>query len=659
MHQRVGARGSATGLVAGYGTRAGHGTLARHGALAGHGTRAGHGTLAPHGALAGHGGVMQPSGIEQGTPSPLRVLTVARWYPSHDSPGRGSFVADLVAATVAAGVEARVASFDRVLIRGRVEWRDADRLPARAVLEQVAIPDATFATPVSYGAPGVAVARIPMIRRPGSEDVDALVEDHLEALRPFVRRLVETWRPDVIHAHTGLPDGVVAVAVGRELGIPVVVSEHASTVDSELDDPEALAHYRTLFEPDVRLAAVSPSLALRISRAAGSSGGIEILPDPVADAAFPLADPGSRDPDELLWVGSLGAHKGIEVLLQAFALIRGSRPDLRLRLVGDERAAGERARWETLAQTLGIAKAVRFDGWLDRASVAAAMARAAVFVHPSPSETFGVAAAEAILTGLPVASRRSGGVPWIVELAGGYGQVAEDDEPEAFSEAIRGVLAGGFVVDATSARARLVDAVGEAAVARRAIELYRAAASGVETRSNVAAPRPSTNPASQRTTAVSGTPRTLPRIVVATGREQARRLVADLPVDLQERVVLVLPAHVGDPEDPATAAPVAFRIVDAESVPPPKPRPRGRSPLARLRRAVHRPAASADELLATAVSEAARLTGDGEPVEIVAIDAPAVMFVARLGNRRARLAPGSLRWLADRWDAEGHGRDLG
>ena len=58
---------------------------------------------------------------------PLRVLTVARWYPSHDLPGRGSFVADLVATTVAAGVDARVVSFDRVLIRGRIEWRDMDR----------------------------------------------------------------------------------------------------------------------------------------------------------------------------------------------------------------------------------------------------------------------------------------------------------------------------------------------------------------------------------------------------------------------------------------------------------------------------------------------------------------------------------------------------
>ena len=53
------------------------------------------------------------------------------------------------------------------------------------------------------------------------------------------------------------------------------------------------------------------------------------------------------------------------------------------------------------------------------------MARAGAFAHPSPSETFGVVAAEAILSGLPVATRRSGGVPWIIELAGGFGAVAD------------------------------------------------------------------------------------------------------------------------------------------------------------------------------------------------------------------------------------------
>ena len=571
----------------------------------------------------------------------LRVLTVARWYPSHDSPGRGSFVADLVAATVAAGVEARVVSFERVLIRGRVEWRDMDRMPARAAFDAVATPEALFAAPVSYGAVGVPVARVPVVRRPGAGDVNALVEDHLDALRPFVRRLVETWRPDVIHAHTGLPDGIAAVTVGRELGIPVVVSEHASTIDGELVDPDARDYYRTLVEPDVWLLAVSPSLALRVSRGVDLPTEIRILPDPVADEAFPLADPAGRDPAELLWVGSLGEHKGIDVLLQAFALVRVRRPNARLRLIGGDRAGGDRERWEALAATLGVGDAVTFEGWLDRSAVAEAMARAAVMVHPSPSETFGVAAAEAILTGLPVAARRSGGVPWIVELAGGFGRVAEADDAASFAEAIDGVLAGDLPVDARVARDRLVAVVGAKAVATRAIEIYREAVGDRDG-------------AEQAGVAGSGArAHALPRVILATGREQARQLVSKLPPELQGRLVLVLPAQIGDPENPGEVTQTIAGIVEASAVPPAKPKPRGRSPVARLRRAFFRPARTADDVLADAIAGAAGLVGLGRgPVDVVAIDAPAVMVVERLGPTRTRLAPGSLRWLADRWDAD-------
>jgi glycosyltransferase involved in cell wall biosynthesis len=514
--------------------------------------------------------------------------------------------------------------------------------------ERVATPEALFAVPSSYGAPGVPVARIPTIRRPGTDDPDALVEDHLEALRAFVRQLAGAWRPDVIHAHTGLPDGVAAATVGRELGIPVVVSEHASTVDADLASPVARRHYRGLFEPGMQLVAVSPSLAGRVATATGKPGtAIEILPDPVDDGAFPLANPSRRIPGELLWVGSLGEHKGIDVLLEAFAIVHGSRPATRLRLVGGERTRGERARWDTTAAGLGIAAAVTFDGWLDRAGVAAAMARAAAFVHPSPSETFGVAAAEAILTGLPVAARPSGGVPWIVELSGGFGSVAEGDGAPALATAIELVLDGAFPVDAATARARLVETVGEAAVARQAIDLYRAlqADSAPPARPAIDAPARGGRPAGP-----------LPRLVLATGRIQGRRMVEALPDGLRAGLVLVVPAATSEADEPDIASMPGLRVVEADPVPPPRPRPRGRGPLARLRRTVFRPAATADDQLAAALDKAAGADASTPgPVDVVAIDAPAVTFLARRGGTRYRLAPGSLRWLADRWDAEGRG----
>ena len=582
----------------------------------------------------------------------LRVLTVARWYPSHDGPGRGSFVADLVQATVAAGVHARVVSFDRVLVRGPLETRDEVRVAARAAYDQVATPAALFVVPATRGAPNVPVARIPVVRRPGTGDIAALVEDYLGALRPFVGRLVVDWRPDVIHAHTGLPDGIVAAQVGRELGIPVLVSEHASTIETELADPAALDRYRTLLEPGVRLLAVSPPVAQRIAGLLGiAAADIEVIPNPVDDGSFPPADPAGRDPDELLWVGALGEHKGIELLVRACARLRASRPRVHLRLVGGERTAGDVARWQSLAAELGIGEAVAFDGWLERPAVARAMARASVFVHPSPSETFGVVAAEAILSGLPVVARRSGGVPWILELSGGFGAVAAGDDEAAFAKAIETVLEGHLTVAAAEARARMVAEVGQAAVSAKTLACYREATGDIADTSD---PVGSAAPLGQTRPPASAKSSELPRILVATGRDQALRLVAELPEGLRIRIMLVVPPATGDaPPDPDGSPPSVVRLIEAAPARYERP-PSGRSPISRLKRATWRPPFTADEELAVAIRRAAAEVRRGrESLDLVALDAPAAAIVAGLDTRQVRLAPGSLRWLVDRWDAEG------
>ncbi len=590
----------------------------------------------------------------------VRVLTVARWYPSHDGPGRGTFVADLVRATSGAGVAGRVVSFDRVLVRGRLDTRDATLAGARAAYERAATPEALFVVPGTRGAPGVPVARLPVVRRPGSTDVAALVDDYVAALRPFVARLAGVWRPDVIHAHTGLPDGIAAATIGRELGIPVAVTEHASTIEAELADPAALERYRTLLEPGARLLAVSPSVAARLARLLGvAPDSIGVLPNPVDDDAFAPSDQAVRDPDELLWVGALGEHKGIDILLRTVAALRSGRPGLHLTLIGGERLAGDLARWHALAAELGIASAVTFEGWLGRPAVAAAMARSAAFAHPSPSETFGVVAAEAILSGLPVATRRSGGVPWVVELSGGFGAVARGDDETAFADAIEQVLGGRLPVTAPDARARLVSAIGTAAVSKRTIELYRELA-GV----NEAAVRGGTEAeggTEPEAGAGGGSPgeagpptssSSLPSVLLATERDQSIPRVAALPDDLRAFVTLVVPPAADDTiaeSDAATA--VRVRIVAATPVRHDR-RPRGRSPIARFRRATWKPPLTADEELAAAVSRVISEHRGARPPEVIALDAPAAVIVSGMDARQIRLAPGSLRWLADRWDAE-------
>ena len=261
-------------------------------------------------------------------------------------------------------------------------------------------------------------------------------------------------------------------------------------------------------------------------------------------------------------------------------------------------------------------------------------------------------AAEAILSGLPVASRRSGGVPWIVELSGGFGAVAAGDDAAAFAAAIETVLDRRLAVSAEEARTRLVATVGAAAVATRMIDCYREAAG----RSDSTPPQdtPQLEPVLPASSPAAG----IPGVLVATERIESFRRVAQLPRELQERVVLVVPPRAeGAAADTDQALPGAVRLVEAAPVRHER-RPRGRSPVARFKRARWRPPLTADEQLGVAIRNAvAERRHRRELRPVVALDAPAAVLIAGLDPRRVRLAPGSLRWLADRWDGEPQRRD--
>ena len=92
----------------------------------------------------------------------MRVLTVARWYPSHDSPGRGSFVAELVDATAGHGAQHVVASIDHIGTAGQMADPNRQLRRAREAFRSRLQPSATLSRPRTWG-PGAPVARLPVL----------------------------------------------------------------------------------------------------------------------------------------------------------------------------------------------------------------------------------------------------------------------------------------------------------------------------------------------------------------------------------------------------------------------------------------------------------------------------------------------------------------
>ena len=109
-------------------------------------------------------------------------------------------------------------------------------------------------------------------------------------------------------------------------------------------------------------------------------------------------------------VGTLCARKNQLVLLEALALLRdGELPsDWRLHVVGEDAAEpGYAAQLRAAAE--GFAGHVVLHGALPQAESFALMARCDAFLFPSRSESFGMAADEAVRIGLPVVAFRGVG----------------------------------------------------------------------------------------------------------------------------------------------------------------------------------------------------------------------------------------------------------
>ena len=131
---------------------------------------------------------------------------------------------------------------------------------------------------------------------------------------------------------------------------------------------------------------------------------VHVLPPPVTAAAR-RAERGPASAPYALVVSRLSPEKGVDVAIDA-CRIAGIAAGHRRRGPRARRAARARARAGTCASPGGSE-----DGELARAA-----GRAAIALVPSRSaETFGLAAAEAMAAGLPVAASRVGALPELVE----------------------------------------------------------------------------------------------------------------------------------------------------------------------------------------------------------------------------------------------------
>lgn len=613
--------------------------------------------------------------------TPHEILVVG-WSPAIDDPVAGRFIADQAAALRASGrVRPYLASWEQASLGGDGALRLAQATAADRVLARGrAVHSRAAVEPGAFGPDGIPVARMTTLAGP----LPGLGPEHQAIHRwAALQRLLDAPdapRPVLVHGHVGYPEGLAAARAADRLGLPFVLTEHASYLARFFAEPELRRAYGASARRASRVIPVSDMLARElIATFPDLESRIVVIPNTVAVEDFRPAPLAARLRDELLWVGHRRPGKGIDTLLAAFRVVLRERPRATLRLVGRSTSAEEEAGWQRLATELGVADVVRFEGPADRAGVAAALERASVFVHASRRETFGVVAAEALAAGMPVVACDSGGV---TEILGSdpdaVGAIVPPNDPDALGAAILRTLDRRESFDPDALRAHVVRRYGAAAVASRIADLYdevlaewpaaRAATVPVATvfapptTTSLAAPTASAARTAPTAPEPEPEPATMPVVVVGFARAQLVRLLESLPSELRTTLCVVTVGGAVAGVRRAVLAPEGTREAIARLVGVGvrvRPGPLGRliTLAARARRVVRRPRGGGrDRVVAVLRDTVARaLEGeDGRPlvvalggIDYLAIDSvPAEAFVP---------AAGGIRWLGDRWWAAQEG----
>lgn len=236
----------------------------------------------------------------------------------------------------------------------------------------------------------------------------------------FVQHL-RKLNPVLIHAHFG-PDGVMALPLAEDLGIPLAVTFHGydATMQDEYAKTSFWSHRvylrrRQILQQKARLfIAVSDYIKKNLLEQDFPPDKIVVHHIGVDTNTF-QPDPSVQREPIVLFVGRLLEKKGCEYLIHAMAKVQATTPDVELVIIGDgpmklhleKLAAASLRRY----RFLGSQPPQVVQSWMNRAFVLGAPS---VTATTGESEGMPLVILEAQAMGLPVVSSIHSGIPDVV-----------------------------------------------------------------------------------------------------------------------------------------------------------------------------------------------------------------------------------------------------
>ena len=307
-----------------------------------------------------------------------------------------------------------------------------------------------------------------------------LFDDYPPYSLALTTKMVEVARHakiDVMHVHYAIPNAASAVMARQIVApqpLPVVTTLHGTDVTLVGNDPNYLETTRWSIQQSDAVTAVSESLRRTSIEQLGTHDRIDVIPNFIDPRRYELArdNPGARrwaKPGEsvLIHISNFRPVKRVLDVIRVFERVLRQLP-CRLLMVGD---GPDRGKVEQYCREHGICHAISFIGSLPL--IEEVLVGADLFLLPSESESFGLAALEALSCEVPVIATSAGGLPEVV-ADGECGFLFPVGDVEGMAKAASLLLADPDRRRAMGAagRRRAVESFGQTAVVGRYRAIY-------------------------------------------------------------------------------------------------------------------------------------------------------------------------------------------
>ena len=283
----------------------------------------------------------------------------------------------------------------------------------------------------------------------------------IRALAKRVEALAKEWKPDVLHAHSPVLDGLAALRVGKALGIPVIYEIRAFWEDAAVGNGtgrEGSLRYRMTKKLETHAVKSADAVAVICEGLRGDliARGIDPAKITVSPNGVDLdlfGDPPPRD-DRLAdnlglaagdvvigYIGSFYEYEGIDDLITAMPALVARQPRARLLLVG---GGPKESALRAQAAASPAAAQIHFVGRVPHTQVELYYSLIDILAYPRKKMRLTdlvtpLKPLEAMAQGKLVAASDVGGHRELIEH-GATGTLFAPDDPVAIADALAGLL---------------------------------------------------------------------------------------------------------------------------------------------------------------------------------------------------------------------------